>query len=771
MIFNTEIDEVYDRHLLIAQNLAAALTRYHRDLVTTFELFANDPDHWQMMEGTSDILANLSFQNICVADLSTGAITSSLVLHENACASAISEEQLNFFNTLARPDVTTFSEVMNNKNGINVIHLVLKSSSEIVIGTIDTKYFQDLGAAISFGVKGHAAIVDHNGNALSHPLPEWVAERKDLSEISAVKRMMNAETGVEQFYSPALKGDMIAGFASVEPVGWGVMIPQPVAELQTKAENAMKSVIVVLLFGIVIALGLAVWISILVARPLEWVNNQTQRVTDGDLSLQPEMDSRYFLPVEFQSVQRNVREMIARLYESAGKVNRLAYLDPLTGIANRASFQRKLRASTGGRDGLEIGTLLFIDLDRFKEINDSYGHDLGDAALKVVAERICDVCRVSLIENAAIQHAMMQNIPDRNYCARLGGDEFAVFLPNQNASCGYTMAQNLIECLSQPIKLGLNEVTLGASVGIAQYPDHGQNDKDLLKASDLAMYEAKALGEGRASIFDPDLLVRQQERNDFGLELLDAITNGELTPYFQPQFCARDLSLSGVEGLVRWEHPVRGLLGPDEILPLAQELGVVARVDEMMFQRCIETVLELRQRGLEIPNLAVNISLERLFSETLLQDIQAHGPLPFDLTFELLETIFMDDIGDRMANVIKSLHNIGVRIEMDDFGSGHASVIALLNLQPDALKIDRRLVAKLSEEEFGTVLIQAIVNMGQGAGIKITAEGVETNKQLQILRSIGCDTLQGYHLGYPMVAEELFEALTKRNVKAELETG
>lgn len=322
-IFESELDEVQERHLLIAQNLSSALSRYHRDLTSTFGLFVADADHWRHMKGTAEIMSNLSFRHVCLAENDTGIVTSSLVLGDSFCPEVVPEDRLRALSALAKPGITAFSEVMTSADGTNVIFLVQRSGDLIALGAIDTTYFQELGSAISFGVKGHAAIVDHMGHALSHPLESWIAERKDMSELSAVQRMMNGETGVEQFYSPALKSDMIAGFTSVEPVGWGVMIPQPIAELQSKAASASRSIMFVLLFGVAAASILAICSSILLARPLEWMNTQTQRIADGDLTLQPRSKHARFWPIEFQSVYRNVREMVTRLQQFNANACRL----------------------------------------------------------------------------------------------------------------------------------------------------------------------------------------------------------------------------------------------------------------------------------------------------------------------------------------------------------------------------------------------------------------------------------------------------------------
>ncbi|MEM8803396.1 MAG: HAMP domain-containing protein, partial [Pseudomonadota bacterium] len=315
-VLRSELDEVHERHLLLARSLAAALVRYHRDLVTTFELLSTAESDWSNSNANHAVLENLDFIHLCLADWNTGKVVAAIAPVAAPCPSMVPEETLERLKKIASQDEVNFGSVVEGRTGDPTIHMVMRQGDNLVIGAITTAYFRKLGEAISFGVKGHAAIVDHTGQALSHPRPDWVAARKDMSKISAVQRMLKRETGVEIFYSPALDADMVAGFTFVDPVGWGVMIPQPISELYQRAEEAQRSSMVVLLVGTCLALICAITVSMRVVRPLERVSKASALIANGDLDFQEEPTPSRFLPKELSELQTRFREMVGRLREN-----------------------------------------------------------------------------------------------------------------------------------------------------------------------------------------------------------------------------------------------------------------------------------------------------------------------------------------------------------------------------------------------------------------------------------------------------------------------
>ncbi len=315
-VLESELNEVHERHLLIARNLAAALERYHRDLTSTFELLLSDIHNLQDKDGVTEILDNLSFRHVCVANVQTGEVVNQIAPKGTPCPKVIPTARLNHFKALARSEGISFGPVTQSPDGQNVMHMVTSRDGTIAIGAIYTSYFIELGSAVSFGVRGHAAIVDHEGNVLSHPLESWIAARKNIAKVSAVQMMLEGGTGVETFYSPALKDDMIAGYAAVKGAGWGVMIPQPVSELHEKADHARQSAIVVMLFGALSAGLVALWISLLIARPIEWISTKAREVAGGNLNVPMTAPASRFMPIEMRAMQTDFQNMVRHLQEA-----------------------------------------------------------------------------------------------------------------------------------------------------------------------------------------------------------------------------------------------------------------------------------------------------------------------------------------------------------------------------------------------------------------------------------------------------------------------
>lgn len=767
-ILENEFDEVNERHLLIAESLASDLEHYHNNLLSTFELLIKNIDGLSDMTAAHRTLDTLNIHHICIVDGTTARLEASITpATAPECPAVIPAARMAEFRTLATPGQTVFSGVSQHPDGRNLLYMVYSLGTRIAIGAVGTQFFGDLGDSIKFGEDGHAEIVDQFGTIMSHPQKGWVTTRRNIADVSPVERMMQGESGVDIFFSDPLGENVIAGFSTVPSVGWGVMVPQPIAELKAKANEARTSVMVVLLLGAAIALGLAVWVSVITARPLEWISAQTKRVSGGDLSLPPKIKTPFMLPTELKLAQRNVREMIRRLRQNMFNINRLAYFDPVTGLANRTYFKHRLTQFLQTEDDAAFGSLLFLDLDGFKEVNDTFGHDLGDTILSQVADRICTTCAVKRDANIANPMDNQWIETEGPIVARLGGDEFGIFMPNSHAEDAERLAEKILLDLSLPFRLDVRRVSLGGSIGIATTPEDARDVAALLKAGDLAMYEAKSRGKGQIAHFLPEILAAAHRQQTLAKELKKALNSGEIEPHFQPQFDAQTRAFAGVEALARWRHPERGLLLPADFLPIADQLGLTDKIDRIILHKSIAAMQDLCQSGVDIPSLSVNLSAARLADPSLIPDVQTLPQLPCKLNFELLETVFLDRIDSKTAATIAQLVDHGIGIELDDFGSGHASIVALLSLKPNTLKIDRNLVGDIVEDAHRLSLVRAIIEMGAALGISITAEGVETDGQADLLASIGCHTLQGRALAYPMDQAELVAHLQRQNLALE----
>ncbi len=410
--------------------------------------------------------------------------------------------------------------------------------------------------------------------------------------------------------------------------------------------------------------------------------------------------------------------------------------DALTGLPNRRFLDQFMEAAeTMDKDN----RLAFIhfDLDRFKEVNDTLGHAAGDEVLKVVTGRV------------------LKLISHDEFVARIGGDEFVAVTsgeaPEERAR---QLADEIIKSLAKPILFDSRECHVGCSAGIAFQSESAEQPRQLLINADVALYEAKKRGRNRAEEFSQALLLATIHLRRTSDELLTALEKDQIVPFFQPQFDARTMAIAGVEALARWHHPTRGLLTPDTFLSIADSLHRSAEIDAIILEKALLQASRWRALGLEVPKLSVNISAQRLKDDRLMKRLSSLAFVPGTLSFELLESISFDGQDQGLRDAIMHLKGMGIDIEIDDFGTGHASIVSLIELGPKRLKIDRKLIAPLQATGSQHRLVASIIEIGHSQGIEIVAEGVETMAQAAILRSLGCQTLQGYAFARPLAAND-----------------
>ncbi len=316
------------------------------------------------------------------------------------------------------------------------------------------------------------------------------------------------------------------------------------------------------------------------------------------------------------------------------------------------------------------------------------------------------------------------------------------------------LAQSIVNTLARPIDIGGHQCRIGCSAGIACQTEAGEELSQLLINADIALYEAKKRGRNRVELFSKELRSAAVLRKRMSDEFLTALEGDEIIPFFQPQFDAHSLAIVGVEALARWQHPKRGLLSPDSFLAIAESLHRAADIDAIILEKALFQTARWRALGLDIPHLSVNISAQRLKDERLFKRLTELPFVPGTLSFELLESISFEDPDKELRSAILNLKALGIEIEIDDFGTGHASIVSLLELGPKRLKIDRKLIAPLEAAGSQRRLVASIIEIGRSQGIEIVAEGVETTAHVDILRSLGCQTLQGYVFAKPMPANE-----------------
>ena len=422
-----------------------------------------------------------------------------------------------------------------------------------------------------------------------------------------------------------------------------------------------------------------------------------------------------------------------------------AYHDGLTGLPNRLLFRDRLKLSMvqAKRNGSQLA-VMFIDLDRFKSINDNLGHAAGDQLLQAVAARLTKCLR------------------EGDTVARMGGDEFTLLLPQINhRDAAENAARKVLAVLNQPFRIGHQEHITGASIGIALYPDDGDTLDALIQNADIAMYDVKAQGRNSYAFFSEARHVSYANRISLGHELHKAISNKQLELYYQPQIAVATGRISGLEVLLRWNHPARGQLMPDEFIPLAQEAGIISYISEWVIRTAGTQLKEWIEYGLVIPRLSINLVPEQLlqhdfiakFSE-LIREIHIDPDL---LEIEITESTMMRDL-EAAQDKLQALNDLGIKIAIDDFGMGYSSLSYLRSLPIHAIKIDRSFVADIKAGTDNT-LISAMILIAKGLNLRLIAEGVETQEQFAFLKSQQCDECQGYLISEPLDAMQVTRLL------------
>lgn len=432
-----------------------------------------------------------------------------------------------------------------------------------------------------------------------------------------------------------------------------------------------------------------------------------------------------------------LHEDVTERRKAQDRISFLARHDLLTGLPNRGVLREELeRALASNRRGESLA-LLCLDLDRFKPVNDTYGHAAGDQLLCQVAERLRECVR------------------ETDIVARTGGDEFAVVQRGEVQPDGSSrLARRIIEVLTQPFDVDGHAVHIGTSVGVAMAPIDGEDSETLLRHADLALYRAKSDGRGQLSYFEPAMNDRVEARRGLENAMREAIAVHQFDLAYQPRYAARDQRLIGVEALLRWTHPQRGAVAPTEFIPLAEETGLIVPIGRFVLERACRDALAWPANL----TVAVNVSAVQFTRGTVVADVTRalaeSGLPPRRLELEITESTMIKDPA-RVLGALHTLRDRGVRIAMDDFGTGFSSLSHLRSFPFDHLKIDRSFVRDVVERADLQAIVRGIATLAQGMGMQTTAEGVETPDQLAAVRALGCDAIQGFLLGRPMPAERI----------------
>jgi diguanylate cyclase (GGDEF)-like protein len=437
----------------------------------------------------------------------------------------------------------------------------------------------------------------------------------------------------------------------------------------------------------------------------------------------------------------HLQQQIVERERAEERIRWQAHHDALTGLPNRTLFLDRLeQALAVARHHQTFAAVLFLDLDHFKQINDSLGHPVGDLLLREVASRLTASLR------------------PEDTVGRIGGDEFLILLPGlPRPEEAANAARTLLNALAQPLHLAGNEVFLTASVGVSLFPSNAGDPESLVKQADIAMYRSKQLGRNDYQLYTQEMNASTLEHFNLEVGLHKALAREELVLFYQPQIHLATGSIVGVEALVRWRHPEMDLVPPTKFIPLAEKTGLILPLGEWVLREAARQALAWRQAGYEVP-VSVNLSARQLAQQDLVGMVSSilreTGLPPEWLDIELTESAIMSQ-GSGVVETLHSLKGLGVRLSVDDFGTGYSSLSYLRRFPLDTLKIDRSFIRGLEANEVDVAIVRAVVDLAHAIGLSVVAEGVETEGQWQALRSLGCDSIQGYLFSRPVPAEQL----------------
>ena len=446
-------------------------------------------------------------------------------------------------------------------------------------------------------------------------------------------------------------------------------------------------------------------------------------------------------PFNWSVLKHRVRRML-QAANAQRRIQHLAYHDALTGLPNRMLFMDRIDQAIS-RAQREKGqfALLFIDIDHFKVINDSMGHDAGDQLLNLISIRLREILRKS------------------DTVARLGGDEFTVIIEYlQHPDDVIQITKNILSALDLPAEVNGKEVYVGGSIGIAMYPQDGENFGVLLKNADTAMYKAKDLGRNTFQFYASEMSHKAMQRLELENQIRTALKEDQFEVYYQPKVDLQNNKCIGVEALVRWNHPQRGLISPDDFVPLAEEIGLITQLDEWVMKAACLQFMQWKQQGYTLQNLSVNISSRHFKEGNLIEYcttlLEMTGIAPECLEIELTESALVDNYSNAKY-ILDKLHTMGLRIALDDFGTGYASMAYLKEFPFDTVKIDRSFIRDIPQDHEDAAIVTAMIQLSQALKLNIVAEGIETDQQRLFLYDNACGYGQGYLWSRPVSAAEL----------------
>ena len=571
---------------------------------------------------------------------------------------------------------------------------------------------------------------------------EWLVDASTLSEteVNSLGQQLRGVSPDSRFIPQLNMGNSDFGVRIV-PLAQDanhrviVVLQRSISEAVAPYRQLQIKLLLLTAIGIAIAVVSSVFVAKRITNPLRQLGETAKRLGAGDYRGQIEMRR----DDEIGELSQAFARMRDGISNRELEIRRLAYWDTLTDLPNRAQFANLLNdAIAQAREQQMCCHVLMMDLDRFKHVNDVMGHSFGDALLRRVAERL-----------------QSQLSSPSHRLARLGGDEFALLLPHTDADEARDIATRILKALEIPISLEDQNVDLGAGIGIAGFPGHGNDAESLLSRAEVAMYAAKN-GGNEAVIYDPSIDKTSQESLSLLSELRRAAEENQFRLFVQPKVHLTTGEIVGMEALVRWVHPERGMVFPDHFIPFAEKTGFIRTLTKWVLEQSAALCSQLADHGIRL-RVSVNLSTRDLLDQELPAKFAAvlarHALAPSSFCLEITESAIMDD-PVRAQQTLEGLYAMGVDLSIDDFGTGYSSLAYLKRLPVHELKIDKSFVLKMESDADDSKIVQSTIDLGHNMGLKVVAEGIETMAAWELLVNMGCDQGQGYFISKPMPAEQ-----------------
>ncbi len=520
-------------------------------------------------------------------------------------------------------------------------------------------------------------------------------------------------------------------------------------------------VVVAILLSISLPAAITYFAANKLTNTIRELNKSTDAIAAGDFDRPVDVDCA----CEVGSLADSFRAMVNRLNSNIVRINTLAYTDAVTGLPNRAVVSHVLDLAARMRGSADCkGALMFIDLDGFKRINDTLGHEGGDELLRQVSRRVIEKgfnLTRGQIENCTTAFGeLRQTCPEKLVFARFAGDEFVAIMPGEfHRRVLEKYAADILKAVNEPFLVSDNELRIGASIGIARVTSDSDDPRQLLINADIAMYSAKESGKNQYRFFDESLKNIAVERSQIEADLRKAIEEDMLDMHYQPKLNAQTLQVTGVEALVRWKHPQKGAIPPARFVGIAEQCGLMPALGTNILRMVARQARAWQEVGMPMP-IAVNVSAVQFersgIANEILAILEQHAVDPLLIEIELTESMIMSDFATAKSR-LEQLREAGAQISIDDFGTGYSNLYQLSHLPFNVLKIDKSLVDDIGKNSKSEAIVTAIVQMAHSLGHRVVAEGVETHEQYAFLRKARCDQVQGYLFGRPMPARELIE--------------